>query len=323
MRLRIILLLGLAGSLAGAGCEFPFAGASGQKPKEPLPLAAPRQMLATALAKRAPMTSMKAGATMRIIDRKSDFGLGVNIDLLASVNPDRLRIHATKASMEAFDALVGKGRIAFYVPRKKTLYQGSVEDLAKAKIPFQPGDVLTNLLAPDRDLLGKEWIVKHEHMNFIEIGDAVVLAEAGPRPHWMVYLEPNTHLLLAVEELDDAGQVVFVKFYDRYRTVVPPTPPGTRNPPILWYPYRMKLEWPLDERSVEVSFKDIEPNATFPGNWSTLDLPEGVEVKPIEQAQVEGDKLDTMDGGALPDAGSAEDAAPRSQPGDTFHGVAR
>lgn len=309
----------MAVMLLTAGCEIPLLGG---RPDEPdaKPMGQPSEMVADALRMRAQLRTMHASAAMQVVDKPADFGLSVNTEIYAGLTPDRLRIRATKASVDAFDALMGNGRVAFYVPRRKVLYQGALEDLREAKIAFDPRDVLSNLLEPDLHLMRRRWGVKYAHMNFQEIGDAVVLQELGPKPHWIIYLDPKTHLLLAVEELDDAGQITFVKIYDRYRSIVPPAPPGGPQPEVRWYPYRVRLQWPLEERSVEVNFKNVEPNIRFPESWAILDLPEGVDVKPIQSVKVEGDRIEEMERNATP----LDTPPPSYESGDdaVFHGVA-
>lgn len=316
----------LAGVLLG-GCEFPSFGGSGSDGPAAPPVGRipPAAMVQRAIGQRAQLSTLHASAAMQVVDTPADFGLRVNTEIYAGLGPERLRIRATKASVDAFDALLGNGRIAFYVPRKRTLYQGALEDLDASKMAFHPRDILTNLLSPDQHLLQREWTVKYERMEFEEIGAAVVLQERAARPSWVIYLDPKTHLLLAVEELDPSGQIIFAKIYDRYRSIVQGDTISGGKAIIRYYPYRVRLLWPQMQRSVEVNFRSVEPNIEFPESWALLDLPEGVEIRDIAQARVEGDRLQEMEGVSAPEPtpiipGPAEDQGGTEV---EFHGVAQ
>ncbi|MBN2710810.1 MAG: DUF4292 domain-containing protein [Planctomycetes bacterium] len=308
---KVILFLILGCVFAAGGCDISDI----QLPWEPLPatpeaaskdgkLPAPGKLVAQSLDSRAYFTSMVAKAGMRIIDRKNDFGLSVNTDIFAGSSPDRLRIQATKASIEAFDAVIVGDDIMFYVKRRRTLYEGKVADLDNEEsVSIRPNEILENLLQPDMHLGAREWKIVSPREKFLEIGDAVVLEEKKRGDHWKLYIEPSSFLILAVEKIDAKGAVSFVKTYDRYRELIQ-TIKGKKTR--KWYPFRVKLEWPLDERSVEIKFRSIEPEAVLTDDMFLLAVPERTRAKPIGQVRVESDKISDVEKDA-PD----EDEAPK------------
>ena len=283
-RARALLLSMLLLLSAGCNIQWPWQPIPVQETREDLP--APRELVQTALSQRAALSSLQARAGMRIIDEPNDFGLSINTRILAGLNPDRLRIHATKAGLEAFQVVISNDRIAFYVKRRRTLYQGALADLdTQEEIRFRPQEVLENLLQPDLHLNTRTWQLVQRRKRFAEIGDAVVLRDSTGR--WSIYLHPASYLLLAVEERNAAGEISFIKVYRRYRELLSVGDKSQKK----YYPYRMKLIWPLEKRRVEIAFGSIQPDAVFPEEWDIMAIPENVRVKPIAEARIEGDKL--------------------------------
>jgi len=272
-----------------------------RKPRNPAAdqQASPAELLHRCLDARVSLTSLKAEATMRLTDEPHKFTLGVNTELLAQ-KPDRLRIRATKAlgRVEAFETLMIGSEIAFYVPRKRTLYRGKLEDLGKADVRFDPQEILRRMLQPDVGLLLRRW----RRIPAQTDAPNLVLEEiVHGRGRLRLVIAPETYDLLRVDQYDLQGTVVFQQIYGSYREppdaisnapVVLPEAPGARDKPRAYtrrFPFAVELSWPQEQRAVVITFKHLEPDAFIPEDLWLLDVPERTREEPLGKAELEGD----------------------------------
>ncbi len=284
------LLLVLVGCQEPSGERAGSAAAAGRSAAE---------LLEASLEQRAALTSLRAEAAMRILDPENDFTLRINTKILAQ-KPGRLRLRASKAlgKVEVFDTVLIGNQIAFYVPRKRSLYEGTRADLAEADIHFDPGEILGHLLQPERALVLRAWRRRPApEAGFFSGPPPVVLEERRPagQPRLRVLLDPETLDLVRVEQRNADGAVVFAKEYGRYEALeaTGPKRSGTNAPSVVHalgrYPFRMHLQWPESDRSVLVTFKRVVPEVSIPTAAWYLEVPSRTRTKPIREVRVEGD----------------------------------
>ncbi|GHS91505.1 hypothetical protein FACS1894139_13100 [Planctomycetales bacterium] len=242
-----------------------------------------KEMLAAAINARAAVETLVAKGDMRIQDRANKFSLGVQIDQMAAVYPDRLRLKTSKlaGTVEAFDILMRDNNIAFFVPRHHTLYVGTVGQLKQAQggLNFSPEIMLDRLLHGSRPLLNYEWRTGSRDNKSLTL-------EQVHRPdsnYLRVTLDPRQKVILRVAYLNPAGGEYFVEEYDNYRAL---------NGGL--FPTRFALLWG-DERFVRFNLKDVELGRSaaalgeaFAG-IDNLDM-ERVKRQPLQDARVDGDE---------------------------------
>ena len=236
---------------------------------------------------------------MRILDPENDFTLRINTEILAQ-KPGRLRLRASKAlgKVDVFDTVLIGNQIAFYVPRKRTLYEGTRADLADADIHFDPGQILGHLLQPERGLALRAWRRRAPpEAGFFSGPPPIVLEERRPagQPRLRAMLDPETLDMIRVEQRNADGAVVFAKEYRRYEPLEArgPKRSGKDAPSVVHalgrYPYQAHLEWPQSDRSVLVTFKRLVPEVSIPAAAWYLEVPPRTRTKSIREVRVEGD----------------------------------
>jgi hypothetical protein len=287
---RALLTIWLALAVLLTGCDpNGSSGSSGQKISAATPS---YELLESAVRRRARLASVKATAAMRIYDKGNDFGLRINTKIMAA-SPASLRIIASKAlgNIDVFDAVVIKDDIGFYVPSKKTLYQGQLTDLEKADVYFRPDEILNNLLRPETGLLLKTWKPAQAYNR----GALVVIEEEAEngKKRLRVTLDGNTGDISAVETLDADGQVAFIRSAGRYKEVASLSA-GRESGKM--FPYWLKLEWPKEQRFVEISFKTMETDQELPADAFELEIGGKYRTKAISDIEVDSDKPEAAAG---------------------------
>ncbi len=250
----------------------------------------PAELVDLALRRRIALTSMKAEAYMRILDRPNEFSLRINTEILAQ-RPDRLRIHASKAmgKIEVFDTIMAGDEIAFFVPRRRTLYQGRLADLAHARINFNPADVLRQLLWRNSGLELKTWVYAANR----DRANLVLDEKTAPgKPRLRLHISRDRQNLVRITRLNSSGRTILRTAYSKFR--IPATRPARGKKIILQngarFPYHIELEWPMEKRSVTIDFKSVIAEAVIADELWFLDVPERTRTKPIRKIKVQGDK---------------------------------
>ncbi len=278
----MFLLAFLAGCASSNGRGRPVAGRGVDRGQNP------NQMVKNAVDSRASLSSLTGKGVMRIVDQPSKFGLTVNADIVAD-DSDRLRIRADKlaGTIQAFDVVMLQDDIGFYVPTQKTLYHGKVKDLQNFSFKFDPEAVLQQMLRPDDSLVHKKWR-SAEGQN--ESG-AIILDEDVPegQPRLRLAISNKNGMIASVTQLDPKGQAVFVKRFDDYRTLTQGKggSGGKMSGNDSVFPFTMAFSWPRERRSMEMNFKQVDPNAPVRDEDFDLATSADTRQKPLREAQMD------------------------------------
>lgn len=267
--------------LAGAGCNPAAGGRTGREPtRNPAGRGAakddPAALVRRAVERRAILSSLRAQAGMKIVDRPGKFTLSVAAEIVAA-KPSRMRLQATKAAgkFHVFDAVLVGDEVACWVPSDKTLYRGKIADLARVDLKFHPHEILSLLLRPDSELLLHGWKRARGREGAIVLEATDGAARIG--------IDAATSDLLWIERLDERGPV-FVKRYERWQVL-----PEEEEGPGALFPHGMRLEWPREERSIQILFRSLEADAHLAEEEFTLEVPDRARTKEIADIKVEGD----------------------------------
>jgi hypothetical protein len=287
MRHLFALTLLAAAAIFG-GCNQPGAGAKGN-------IASPQEaktLLTAALDSRRTASCIIAGGDMKIHDRDSDFSLGVQIENLAAVYPDKMRMKTTKlaGAVAAFDLLMRDNKIAFYVPRQNTLYMGNVSDLQGGGINFSPELLLARLLRGSDKLREFDWTVTAPDGKNRE----TVIEQAHPAGAKFLRVNLDTRrempTITKITYYTEQNTPYLVEEYGDYREFPTPLAPEKK----MFFPTHFALIWPEHDRYVRMGLKNIQLNRrpeelaeAFSG-IDDLD-PDRVTRKELRQARIEGD----------------------------------
>lgn len=248
------------------------------------------------------LQSFKASTAMRIIDRKQKFTLGVNAGIYAQA-PMYLRLTASKlqGTIQAFDISIQNDRIQFYVPRQKILYQGTLSELRNYKMAFYPDEIVSHLLEPEEELLHKKWVyadlssetdseVKKNSIVIDEVHEEGVewIRLLFQRKSGSLFSKGKGGCLTTLQRISPEGTVVFEKTYKKYKKIDEQRNGGE----LRIFPYWIKLQWPIDEKSIAIAFKKIEGNAEIPEDTFEIEIedPDKIQVKELGEATLEGDE---------------------------------
>jgi hypothetical protein len=223
---------------------------------------------------------------MRIVDQPSSFSLTVNADVKAD-DTNRLRIRGDKlaGTVQAFDVVMLGEDIGLYVPMQKALYHGKVAELRNFSFYFSPDEVLRQLLSPDTSLLLKDW---QEIPAPRGMAAELVLEEVTPanRPHQIIAINRRNGMLVRVSHLDSRGEVILEKTYGDYR--VSGSGRRTRNEGKV-FPFLMGMNWPRENRSMEIHFKALEENAVILDEDFDLATSGDTQYFPLQEVNIEAD----------------------------------
>lgn len=275
---RTLVALVLA-ALTLAGCSSSKSTAF----KAADPNAAPDLLVKNAVESRTNLSSLAGQGVMRIVDQPSNFGLTVNADVVAD-ETNRLRIRADKlaGAVQAFDVVMLQDDIGFYIPTQKTLYHGKVDDLRYFSFRFDPDEVLRQMLRADTSLLVKHW--KHSPRLASDPANAIMLEEIVEpgRPRRRIAIDQRSGLLVAVEQLDPRGNIVFLKRYEDYRNLEAST---KREADPAFFPYTIAFDWPRDRRMMEMRFKSVEGNAVVLDEDFDIATSSDTQYLPLSEAE--------------------------------------
>ncbi len=280
---RAACLVGLAGALCLApGCENPLlvgSSPTGAPAGAGPSLAETEALVRRAVTRRPRLRTLYATALMRFEDAPEDFSLAVNVALRAR-RPDRLLLRATRAmgQVDAFEALLYDDTLAFYIPRRGTLYEGPVSEFSGQSVDFQPGALMGHIMEPDRRLTGRIWRPAVRGPE----GFVVEEMDRPGRPHLRLLIDGQSGHLLRIEEVAPDGTVSFAKRYERYREL-----DGLAG--AAWFPVVVELAWPADGRRVFMEFRTIQPDPAFGEDAWALDIPPETRIRPLGEIEVESD----------------------------------
>ncbi|MCD7895662.1 MAG: hypothetical protein LUG50_03185 [Planctomycetaceae bacterium] len=246
----------------------------------------PNVLVQEAVETRTTLSSLAGKGVMRIVDQPTKFGLTVNADVVAD-DSSRLRIKADKlaGAIQAFDVVMLGDDIGFYVPTQKTLYHGKVNELQNFAFRFDPEEVLQQMLRPETYLLAKRW----RYADDVNAKNVVVLDEdvAKGRPRLRVAISKRHGMITSIAQLDREGKPVFVKRFDDYRSLSR----GRRGENVTEsesvFPYLMAFSWPRERRSMEMQFKQIDPNARVYDEDFDIAASADTQYRPLQEAEMD------------------------------------
>ncbi|MCC8180258.1 MAG: hypothetical protein LIP23_05020 [Planctomycetes bacterium] len=263
----------------------------------------PDVLVRTAVESKPSLTSLHGRGVIRIVDQPSRFGLTVNADVVADES-ERLRIRADKlaGAIQAFDVVMLKDDIGFYVPTQKTLYHGKVGDLGNFAFRFDPYEVLRQMLRPETALLLRKW--EHVNAGRDDPRNAIILQEiAQPnRPYLRLAINRKNSMLMQITQLDARGEPLLIKKFDDYRKLTRGRSAQTGvDEPV--FPYLISFNWPRDSRSMEMQFKQVDGNAVVTDEDFDIATTADTNYRPLMEARVDDMSDEPMVGAAQAPAG--------------------
>ena len=283
--LAAAVALFLAAGCRNRGGSAPVAGDKTSR-AAPGAAAGGSSAVASAVNRQATLSSLSGAGVIRMFDAPARFKLGVNAEIVASQPNQFLRIKAEKlaGTVKAFELFMAAPDVALYVPMEKTLYAGQVQDCDGLGLPIKPDEILDQLLRPDTELLLHQWrSVGAEGGRDVYEDETRQLRAAVDR---------RTGLLAMIEQRDAGGNLYLRKTLENYRSVDLGGGRTGRGPTSgdLVYPFTQKVEWPRDQRRVEIHFKRMLPNAPVKdSDINNFYVPENVRELPLDRARIEGD----------------------------------
>ncbi len=246
----------------------------------------PNVLVQEAVETRTTLSSLAGKGVMRIVDQPTKFGLTVNADVVAD-DSSRLRIKADKlaGAIQAFDVVMLGDDIGFYVPTQKTLYHGKVNELQNFAFRFDPEEVLQQMLRPETYLLAKRW----RYADDVNAKNVIVLDEdvANGRPRLRVAISKRHGMITSIAQLDREGKPVFVKRFDDYRSLSRGRRGDNVTESEAVFPYLMAFSWPRERRSMEMQFKQIDPNARVHDEDFDIAASADTQYRPLQEAEMD------------------------------------
>lgn len=207
------------------------------------------KLVIDAVQNRANIDVLVASGEMKIFDRATDFSLSVQIENMVAVHPDKLRMKTTKlaGNVEVFDVLMRDGKVAFFVPRHKTLYSGNISDLQSGGINFSPDVILSRLLRADEHLSRLQWQSVPVPKNSRGRGAQIELEQTHKKgeSYLRVTIDPPQKTILRVAYYNANNQEYLVEEYDNYQPIA--------NGKL--FPTRFNLNWTDKNRYVKMNLK--------------------------------------------------------------------
>ncbi len=246
----------------------------------------PNVLVQEAVETRTTLSSLAGKGVMRIVDQPTKFGLTVNADVVAD-DSSRLRIKADKlaGAIQAFDVVMLGDDIGFYVPTQKTLYHGKVNELQNFAFRFDPEEVLQQMLRPETYLLAKRW----RYADDVNAKNVIVLDEdvAKGRPRLRVAISKRHGMITSIAQLDREGKPIFVKRFDDYRSLSRGRRGDNVTESEAVFPYLMAFSWPRERRSMEMQFKQIDPNARVHDEDFDIAASADTQYRPLQEAEMD------------------------------------
>ena len=287
----------------------------------PQPTTLPDGMNATEMVKkavetRASLKSLTGRGEMKIADRDSDFSLSVKIEM-AVQDPDHLRIRATKLAdaIVAFDMLMVGKRAAFYVPTRKTLYQGDADNLKQGGVNFAPREVIARILHADRGLMDRQWKVRNKGKDSV-FGPGELQLEQIHRSgdeYAVITVDTRRIVLNKVQHYNTKNELFFQEEYNGYKEIMTgqTTPSGNKIGSGVFLPSKFILSWPNKGRLVSVTLRDYDydqPEKALADSWTIDDLDPNARIKDLNKINVESDRA-AQDAAAANSGGSSQASA--------------
>lgn len=227
-----------------------------------------------AVSKRATFDSCRNKGIIQIIDKKTKFKLGVNVEIHAH-KKGMLKIRATKASVKAYTILMTDKDVSFYLPREKKLFVGTPEQFARGMGLFSPEEMLGLILRGHPQFKDYKWKPLNEANKY------ELITQKGTDT-LRVELDRNGELA-RVEYVLGTGEIIRTIDYGAYMSV---RQQGVRRS----FPRLIRITWPTDDRHVTVKLRGVEENPrTNEETWS-IRMPMGIEKLPLARLQIKGDE---------------------------------
>lgn len=265
---------------------------------ETLPDGNATDLVRKAVETRANLKNLTGRGEMKIVDRDKDFSLSVKIEM-AVQDPDRLRIRATKLAdaIVAFDMLMVNKKAAFYVPTRKTLYQGDADNLKQGGVNFSPREIIARILHADRGLLDRQWKIQGKTRDSILKGTDLVLEQIHKKgePYVIIRIDVRREVLSMVQHYNIQNELFFQEEYSGYKEIMSgkTTPSGNKIGSGIFLPSRFTLSWPNTGRLVSVTLRDYDydqPESALADSWTLDDFdPKGVKIRSLNQVNVDSD----------------------------------
>jgi hypothetical protein len=219
------------------------------------------------------LNSIVAQASMKAIDKEEDFTLRCSAQILAD-RPDKLLIVATKGlGTEIMNLSLVGDSLDVWLPRKKTLYQGKINDLNDADLNFHPQEIVEQVLFPTREFLKLPW------QNVFE-DDENVLLQANEKNigRHLLTINKNKRIMTRRQLFDKNDKCIIDVSFSKYRQF--------KEIANKYYPRKFHLHFPEEGKDLYIVLRTIDFNEKLSGNDFQLNLPDKdkIKIKPLKKS---------------------------------------
>lgn len=217
------------------------------------------------------LNSLVAHSSMKAVDKKENFTLRCSAQILAK-RPDKLHIIATKGlGTEIMNlSMVGES-LDIWLPRKSTLYRGSISDLNEADMNFHPQDIVEQILFPSKTFLNNKWTKLFEDENNI-----LIEAKQPELGRHLLTISKKTSLLTRRQLFNKTDDCVIDVSFSSYKMI--------EELDNKFYPHKFHLRFPNEDKDLFIVLRNITFNDKLKSSDFYLVVPkeDNVKVKPLK-----------------------------------------
>ncbi len=231
------------------------------------------------------LNAIVAQASMKAVDKKGDFTLRCSAQILAK-RPDKLLIVATKGlGTEILQLSLINESLNIYLPRKKTLYKGKINDLNDADMNFHPQDIVEQVLFPTKNFLNLKWKTIFED-------EKVIMLQAKQKSlgRHLLTINKETRTLMRRQLFNNKDVCAIDVAFSRYKK--------SKELEGKLYPRKFKLHFPTEKKDLYIVLRKISFNENLPTKEFILNIPKKniKKIKPLgKRLSKDGDNISLND----------------------------